>query len=248
MKALILAAGEGTRLRPLTLVKPKPMLPVAGQPLIEHIITWLRSYGVEQIVINLHYKPETITSYFGDGHSWGVKIIYSYEDPILGTAGAAKKLQDFLDQSFLVVYGDVLTDLDLKALVAFHRIQIAACASPFLTMALYCVPNPTEVGLVELSSPDGGLVTRFLEKPRPEEVFTNLANAGVLVVEPGILDHIPSGVFYDFGHDLLPKLLEEGMSMYGWPVPNNTYLIDIGSPEKYERVQKEWPVISRRCR
>jgi NDP-sugar pyrophosphorylase family protein len=220
---------------------------------LEHIIAWLRRYGITRLAINLHYKPETITSHFGNGCAFGVAITYSYEDPILGTAGAARKLQDFLgDGSFLVVYGDVLTNLDLAALHAFHQGQLAADGGrPGLTMALYHVPNPTEVGLVGLAAPDGGRVTRFVEKPRPEQVFTDLANAGVLVVEPGILDAIPAGIYYDFGHDLFPRLLAptgsglaEGAPLYGWPLPKGTYLIDIGSPEKYQRVQEEWPLIA----
>jgi len=243
LKALILAAGEGTRLRPLTLERPKPMLPVAGRPLLEHIVAWLRRHGITQLAINLHYRPEAIAQYFGDGSRFCLDITYSYEDPILGTAGAAKKLHSFLaDGPFLVVYGDVLTDLDLAALCAFHSRQLAADGGrPGLTMALYHVLNPTQVGLVELDEPDGGRVLRFVEKPRPEEVFTDLANAGILVVEPAILEAIPPGVFYDFGHDLFPRLLADGVPLYGWPVPPGTYLADIGSPEAYRLAQLEWP-------
>ena len=127
MKALILAAGEGTRMRPLTLDKPKPMLPVAGIPLLEHILLWLRKHGVDQVAINLNYRPEAITGYLGDGSRWGVEITYSYEDPILGTAGAAKKLEDYFeDGPFVIVYGDVLTDMDLMRLLRFHHDREAA--------------------------------------------------------------------------------------------------------------------------
>ena len=255
VKALILAAGEGTRLRPLTLERPKPMLPVAGRPLLEHIIAWLRHHGIREVAINLHYKPRTITSYFGDGSAFGVEITYSHEDRILGTAGAAWKLRDFLDppaetrdfrEPFVVVYGDVLTDLDLGALLAFHQSQASACDTSCLTMALYRVPNPTEVGLVGLADSEGGRVTRFLEKPVAEEVFTDLANSGILVVEPGIVAHVPPGVFWDFGNNVFPQLLAEGVPMFGWPIPEDTYLIDIGSPESYQRVQAEWTgVLSR---
>jgi len=247
MKALILAAGEGTRLRPLTLHKPKPMLPVAGRPLLAHIIEWLRSHAITRLAINLHYKPETIRDYFGDGSRFGVDITYSYEDRILGTAGAARRLEWFLsDGTFVVVYGDVLTNLDLTALVRFHRERLAAdgvCRA--LTMALYRVPDPTQAGVVELDNPQGGRVLRFLEKPRPEQVFSDLANAGILVVEPVILEAIPPDTFYDFGHDLFPVLLDAQALLYGWPIPKDTYLIDIGSPEKYQRVQHEWPEVMR---
>ncbi|MBM4457725.1 MAG: NDP-sugar synthase [Chloroflexi bacterium] len=238
-KALILAAGEGTRLRPLTLDRPKPMAPIAGRPLLEHIVEWLRSYGVQEIAVNLHYRPEAITSHFGDGAAYGVRVTYSYEDPILGTAGAVRKLADFLDGGpFLVVYGDVLTDLDLRRLLMFHHEQAVRDPAIGATVSLYHVPNPTEVGLV---GADGdGRITRFLEKPRPEEVFTDLANTGILVVEPHVIERIPPHVCYDFGRDLFPRLLADGVPLYGWVVPVGTYLLDIGTPEKYAQAQREW--------
>jgi NDP-sugar pyrophosphorylase family protein len=238
-RALILAAGEGSRLRPLTLDRPKPMVPIAGRPLLEHTVGWLRRYGVREIAINLNYHPAAIVDHFGDGVRFGVSIRYSYEDPVLGTAGAVRKLADFLGQgTFLVVYGDVLTDLDLAALLAFHRAQVARDPCTGATLSLYHVPNPTEVGLVGL---DGdGRITRFAEKPRPADVFTDLANAGVLVVEPQVIDHIPPDTFYDFGRDLFPRLLEAGVGLYGWVIPAGTYLLDIGTPEKYEQAQRGW--------
>ena len=241
MKALILAAGEGTRLRPLTLDKPKPMLPVAGIPLLEHILLWLRKHGVDQVAINLNYRPEAITGYLGDGSRWGVEITYSYEDPILGTAGAAKRLEEYFeDGPFVIVYGDVLTDMDLMRLLRFHHDREAAA-----TMALYQVENPSACGLVGL---DGrGRITCFVEKPPPEEVFTDLANAGVLVLEPELLDDIPPGRAYDFGRDLFPHLLEQGVELYGQPIDEDEYLIDIGSLDKYERVQREWKERQGRC-
>jgi len=232
-RALILAAGEGTRLRPLTLDCPKPMLPVAGQPLLEHTIRWLSAHGIREIAINLHHQPEAITDYFGDGRRFGVHITYSLEDPILGTAGAAKRLEHFFTGDFVVVYGDVLTNLDLTALIGFHRRQLAA-----VTVALYRVENPSACGLVGLDG--NGRITRFVEKPPPDEVFTDLANTGVLVVESLVLAHIPPDTFYDFGHDLLPDLLAKGMPLYGYPIPDTTYLIDIGTPEKYQQAQLEW--------
>jgi NDP-sugar pyrophosphorylase family protein len=239
-RALILAAGEGSRLRPLTLDRPKPMLPIAGQPLLEHTVRWLRGYGVEEIAVNLHYKPEAILSYFGDGSTFDVRMTYSHEDPILGTAGAVGKLADFLGGGpFVVVYGDVLTDLNLRDLLALHHERAVRDANTGVTMSLYHVPNPTEVGLV--GTDGGGRVTRFLEKPKPEEVFTDLANAGILVVEPGIIERIPRDTFCDFGIHLLPQLLAEGVLLYGWPIPAGTYLLDIGTPEKYNQAQSEWP-------
>lgn len=242
MKAIILAAGEGTRLRPLTLNCPKPMLPIGDKPLLEHTINWLKRYGFAQIAINLHHRPETITGYFGDGRRWGMEITYSYEENLLGTAGAVRKLQGFFDETFPVVYGDVLTDLPLDALLHFHQSRKPGNPYGYMTMALYHVPNPTEVGLVGLD--EGGRVISFKEKPRPEEVFTDLANSGILILEPEIIECIPENTFYDFGLHLLPKLLEIGTPIYGWPIPTSTYLIDIGTKEKYERAQREWPLLS----
>lgn len=239
-RALILAAGEGTRLRPLTADRPKPMLPVAGRPLLEHTVAWLRRYGVSEIAINLHYRPQAIVDHFGDGSALDVQITYSYEDPILGTAGAVHKVRDFLGSaSFVVIYGDVLTDLDLRGLMAFHHEQAARDPGTGVTLGLYRVSNPTEVGLVGLDG--NGRVTRFLEKPKPEEVFTDLANAGILVVEPHVIDAIPPGTFYDFGMHLLPQLLQSGTSIFGWVIPDSAYLLDIGTPEKYAQAQHDWP-------
>ena len=236
MKALILAAGEGTRLRPLTLTQPKPMVPIGDRPLLAITVGMLRRYGITDLAINLHYLPQAITDYFGDGSRFGVEITYSHERVLLGTVGAAKQLAVFLDETFLVIYGDVLTNLDYGRLVAFHQARRAA-----LTLSLYRVDNPTEVGLVGIDAE--GRITRFLEKPRPEEVFSDLANSGVLVCEPSILSYVPQGTFYDFGHHLLPQLLAAGERVYGLPLAEDEYLIDIGSPEKYQRAQVEWPLV-----
>ena len=212
------------------------MLPIAGKPLLEHTIEWLNAHGITEIAINLHHQSQAIVEHFGDGSRFGVQITYSHEDPILGTAGAAKRLEPFFDDTFVVVYGDVLTDLNLTALVSFHRIKSAT-----VTVALYRVENPSACGLVGLD--DHWRITRFVEEPLPEEVFTDLANAGVLVLEPSVLAHIPPDTFYDFGHHLLPDLLARGLPLYGYPISDTTYLIDIGTPEKYERAQREWPAI-----
>ena len=239
-KALVLAAGEGTRLQPLTLTCPKPMLPVNGQPVLESTIELLAQHGIRDIAINLHHCPAAIVDHLGDGSQWDVRIAYSYEDPVCGTAGAVRKLASFLrDGPFLVVYGDVLTDLDLGRLLAYHEEVKARDPRVAATMSLYRAPNPLEVGLVQLT--ENGRVTRFLEKPVPGEVFGNLANAGILVAEPDIIDHIPPDTYFDFGQHLFPALLRAGVALYGWVIPEGTYLIDIGTPEKYARAQSEWP-------
>ncbi len=230
-KAVILAAGEGTRLRPLTLDRPKPMLPIAGRPLLEHTLNWLRRYGITEVAINLHYRPQAIRDYFGDGQRFGLTITYSYEPVIRGTAGALHPLRPFLDETFVIVYGDVLTDLDLGALIAFHRARPGA----WMTLSLYRVPNPTEKGIVALD--ETGRIVRFVEKPAPDRVFSDLASAGVIITEAAILDFIPAEGFDDIGYHLLPRLLAAGVPVYGWPLPQGTYLIDIGSPEQYAQAQ-----------
>jgi mannose-1-phosphate guanylyltransferase/phosphomannomutase len=240
IRALVLAAGEGTRLRPLTLTMPKPMVPIAGKPLLDTTVCWLRDQGIADIAINLHYKPEVITNYFGDGHNLGVNLHYSHETKILGTAGAARKIRDWVDGGTLVlVYGDVLTDLNINAMLRFHYEAARKDPDLMVTMSLYHVPNPTEVGLVGMD--ERGRVNRFLEKPRPEEVFTDLANAGVLIMQPETLDLIPEDTFCDFGLHVFPMLLQSGLGIYGWVVPDDTYLLDIGSPEKYAQANREWP-------
>ncbi len=239
-RALVLAAGEGTRLRPLTLDRPKPMVPINGKPLLDITLGWLKEHGIRDIAINLHYKPHVITEYFGNGRASGVNLHYSREATILGTAGAARAIRDWVDGSTLVlVYGDVLTDLDLSAMLDFHRGVQRRDPSAAVTMSLYHVPNPTEVGLVGMD--ENGKVNRFLEKPKAEEVFTDLANAGVLIMEPDVLDLIPENTFCDFGLHVFPMLLRTGLSIYGWVIPDNTYLLDIGSPEKYDQANRDWP-------
>ena len=234
MKALILSAGQGTRLGHLTAARPKPMLPIGGRPLLEHTIRWLRGHGIRELAINLHYLPGEIVEYFGDGASLGVSITYSIEESLMGTAGAVKRLEGFLDEPFVVVYGDVLTNIDLAQLHGLHeqnrsKEELASIA----TIALYRVPNPTECGLIELGS--GQRVTGFVEKPMPEDVRTDLAFSGVMVCEPQIAQLIPDGVASDFGFDVFPKLLERGLPFYGQPLAAGKYVIDIGTMPGYLR-------------
>lgn len=242
MKAMLLAAGEGTRLRPLTLDRPKPMLPLAGRPMLEYTIAWLHHHGITQIGINLYHRPEVVTDYFGDGSAFGVDIAYSVEETILGTAGGARRMSRFLDCTFVLVYADVLTDLDLTKLVDFHHRH---AAGPHLTMTLYHVPNPSDCGIVSLD--EHGKVIRFVEKPAIDDVFSDLAHAGVSVMDPELLQFVPPDRFYDFGRDLFPRLLQSGVPIYGWPLPDTAYLIDIGTPEKYARAQQEWPTPAARA-
>ena len=228
MKTLILAAGGGTRLRPLTADRPKPMLPVGGVPLLEQIVSLLKQHGISDIAINLHYKPWSIVRHLGHGRRWGVRIHYSFEEKLLGSAGAAKKLEWFFDESFIVFYGDVYTEMNLSSLISAHRQGGAA-----VTMALYEVDNPTECGIVAL---DGrSRVSRFMEKPSPDHVFSRLANAGIYVVEPEVLAGLPAGQYLDFGHDVFPQMLALGRTIIGYPIKEP--LIDIGTPESYQKAQ-----------
>lgn len=229
MKGMILAAGEGRRLRPLTERMPKPMLPLAGKPLLEHIIVHLRDCGVTDLYINLYHLPNAVIHYFGDGRDWGVKLNYSVEEQLLGSAGGVKRVESFFDDTFLVYYGDVLTWADFRPMIAFHQ----EAGAP-VTMGLYQVPDPWNRGVVQLDE-TGGIV-RFAEKPPRYEVFSNLANAGIYVMEPEILARIPPGQGYDFGHDLFPKIIAEAVPMAGYVIED--LLIDIGLPEKYDEANQ----------
>lgn len=236
VRAVILAAGEGTRLRPLTLDRPKPMVEVQGKPVIGHIVEWLASHSVRDVAVNLHYMPESIERYLGDGTTLGVRVNYSREEVLLGSAGAMKRLEPYLQAGpIVVVYGDVLTNLDLGALIEFHLQQVALDASIGATVGLYRVPEPTRVGIVGLDA--RGRVTRFVEKPEPDAVFSDLANSGILIVEPHTLALIPPETFYDIGRDLLPKALGEGTPLCGWVIPAASYVLDIGSPERLALAQ-----------
>jgi NDP-sugar pyrophosphorylase family protein len=230
MKALILAAGEGTRLRPFTLTCPKPMLPVGGAPLLAHLFRWLRGQGVTEVAINLHHLPEVLTDYVGDGSRFGVVVTYSREDPILGSAGAAKKLEWYFDSTFLVVYGDMLLDVDLAPLIGLHERSRAE-----LTTGLMYTADPASKGIAQLDA--AGRIVRFVEKPKPGEIEGNLAAAGVYLVEPSVLGMVPPGVYCDFGHDLVPRLLAEGVVVYGRLLEG--YLLDIGTPESYRDAQED---------
>lgn len=229
MKAMILAAGEGRRLRPLTDAVPKPMLPVGGRPLVVHLIDLLRSHGVREIAINLHHQPEAISAFLGDGRHFGVRVTYSLEERLLGSAGGVKRMEAFFgDEPFLVIYGDVLTGLDLTALHAFHTSRGAA-----LTMALHQPEALNECGVVDLS--EDGRVLAFVEKPGPGEEPSRWANAGIYIVEPPVLRQIPPDTPFDFGADLFPLLLERAASLYGYV--SDAPVVDIGTPEGYVRAE-----------
>lgn len=229
MKAMVLAAGRGTRLRPLTERTPKPMIPVAGRPVLEHNILLLAKYGIRELVINLSHCPEAVTGHFGDGRAWGVSITYSYEPVLLGTAGAVKKVESFFDSTFLVVYGDNLTTCDLGQMCAFHHEKAGVG-----TIALFHRSDPMASGIVGIDKDDR--IIRFLEKPTPQQVFSRWVNAGLLVLEPEVLPYIPADRPSDFGQDVLPALLSAGLPLYGYRMSGALWWIDI--PKDYQRVQE----------
>lgn len=224
MKAVILAGGEGTRLRPLTYETPKPMMPVLNRPFLEHTIAHLKKYQVESIILAVSYLPEVIQHYFNDSSNLGVKLTYSIENTPLGTAGAVKNAQRHLDSTFAVLNGDIFSDLDVADMVAFHRSKRAKA-----TIALTWVDNPSAFGVVETDNE--GRVKQFIEKPSPNQVTTNWINAGVYILEPEVLEHVPPNTRYMFERGLFPLLLELGEPVYSYPF--NGYWLDMGTPEKY---------------
>jgi len=229
MKAMILAAGEGARLRPLTERMPKPMIPIAGRPILEHNIRLLAKHGIRELVINLHHCPEAITGYFGDGKAWGVSITYSYEPVLLGSAGAVKKVGHLFNGMFLVVYGDNLTTCNLQKLCAFHQEKGSAG-----TIALFHRDDPASSGIVELG--EDAHIIRFLEKPTPDQMFSHWVNAGLLVFEPEVLEYIPADVPSDFGRDILPALIAASRRLYGYRMTEDLQWID--TLEDYHYVQE----------
>jgi len=222
-----MAGGEGSRLRPLTSRRPKPLAPVAGKPVMELIVELLRTHGFDEIVSTLHYLADEIESYFGDGEQLGVAMHYVVEDTPLGTAGAVKMAHDLLaGETFLVISGDALTDVDLSAIVRHHREQ-----GNDATIALQRVTNPLEFGVVVTD--ENGRIVRFLEKPSWGEVFSDTINTGIYVLEPGILDRMQRGKVYDFSKDLFPEMLRDGAKLGGYVI--DAYWTDIGNLEQYQQ-------------
>ena len=226
MKGVVMAGGEGTRLRPLTSNQPKPMVPIVGKPCMEHILELLRSHGIEDVIVTLAFLPQAIRSYFGSGESLGMRIEYSVEESPLGTAGSVRLASGRLDHTFLVISGDALCDIDLGAIVDFHRERGAA-----VTIGLKSVDNPLEFGIVVTD--EDGRVERFLEKPSWGQVFSDTINTGIYVLEPEVLRHVPSDRPFDFAKELFPLLLEMGRPIYGYVCEG--YWQDIGNLDQYRQ-------------
>ena len=224
LKAVILVGGPGTRLQPLTHYTPKSMVPVLNKPFMEHTIAYLKKYGIENIILTLSYLPEVIQNYFGDGSKLGVQLTYCVENNPLGTAGAVKNAERYLNSTFVVLNGDVFTDLDIADMLAFHRSKGAKA-----TIALTWVDNPCAFGVVETDS--DRRVRRFVEKPSPNRVTTNWINAGIYILEPEVLEHVPPNSHYMFEKGLFPLLLELDEPVYGYPFSG--YWLDVGTLEQY---------------
>jgi mannose-1-phosphate guanylyltransferase len=209
MNAMILAAGKGTRLYPIIETLAKPMGPIDGRLVLEHTIRWLRDHGVRRVAVNLHHRPESVRGHFGDGSRFGLEISYSEEPELLGTAAGVKRLEAFFEDTFLVVYGDLLTDLDLGALVARHR---SVGTAVHATLAVDRRPDVAQGGVVVLDADNR--IRRFVEKPRPDEIRSPWVNSGVMVLDRALLARIPAGRFSDFGREVLPAWLAAGVPLF----------------------------------
>lgn len=231
MKAMILAAGLGTRLRPLTYKIPKILVPIGNRPHLEYVLKLLKKHNFKNVAINLHHFREKFLDYFKKRKKDDLKIHPLFEEKLSGTAGPVKKLERyFKDGPFLVYYGDNLTNLDLSKMISFHQKK-----KGIATIALYYEKNPREKGIVFLDKNDR--ILKFIEKPKGEiTIYT--ANAGIYVLEPEIFKFIKKG-FFDFGKDIFPKLLAAKKKLYGFKIPKNTYFIDIGSLKTYKKANSD---------
>ncbi len=227
MKAMVLAAGVGSRLEPLTSRVPKPLVPITNVPVMEHIVRLLKHHGYDQLIANLHYLPKQLETHFGDGSKFGVDITFRFERDLSGDAGGVRACRDFLgDDTFLVLMGDLLTDCDLTAIVAEHK-RKGALAS----IAVKQVPDVEHFGVVVRD--ENGFITGFQEKPKQEEALSNLASTGIYVLEPEVFDHMPRDGMYGFGRQLFPELLKKGAPVLG--VEFKSYWSDVGTIAQYRQ-------------
>lgn len=230
MKGLILAGGKGTRLRPLTVNTPKPIVPVANAPFLLYQIDLMRSAGIHEVILSLSYQPRKIEDLLKDGADYGISIRYAVEGTPLGTGGAFKNAEEHLDSTTVVFNGDILTGLDLAGVIRKHKERGAVA-----TIVLTPVDNPSAYGLVE-TAPDGA-VRRFIEKPGPNEITCNTINAGVYVLEPSVLSYMPKDERYSFERGLFPTLLDRKEPVFS--VISDKYWIDLGTPKKYLEVHHD---------
>jgi NDP-sugar pyrophosphorylase family protein len=231
MKAILLAGGKGTRLRPLTIHTPKPIVPIFNRPFLHYQIDLLKQVPeIDEVILSLNYQPRRIEEIFGDGSELGIKIRYVVEPAPLGTAGAVRYAGDNLTESVVVFNGDVLTQIDLAAVIRLHRERQAKA-----TIVLTPVENPSAYGLVETDSASN--ITRFLEKPKADEITTNKINAGIYVLEPDTFDRIPKDVSWSIERSFFPSLIDRGETFVAYVYDG--YWIDIGTPEKYSQVHRD---------
>jgi mannose-1-phosphate guanylyltransferase / phosphomannomutase len=231
-----MAGGEGTRLRPMTASQPKPMLPVANRPIMEHVLRLLKRHGFDETIVTVQFLAALVRNYFGDGEEFGMSLQYATEEMPLGTAGSVRNAEDALrDEPFLVISGDALTDMDLTALVDFHREKGA-----LVTVGLARMPDPLEFGIV--ITQEDGRIQRFLEKPTWGQVFSDTVNTGLYVMEPEVLAEVPPGELVDWSADVFPKLLKRGAPLFGYI--SDGYWEDVGTHESYLKVQAD--VLARR--
>lgn len=232
MKGMILAGGMSTRLYPLTREVPKPLVPMAGEPNSGHLMRYLRTFGIEDVAINVHYLASKIEDAFGDGSRYGVRLTYLYEETLMGSAGGVKQMEEFLrDDTFVVIGCDEVTDMRLDDLIAFHRSRHALA-----TIGLVHAGDVTQYGVVVLD--DEGRIVEFQEKPAKGQERSHLVNTGVYVFEPEIFDRIPAGEFWDFGKNVFPDLQREGARFFGLPM-EGAYWRDIGTPNEYRLATRD---------
>jgi mannose-1-phosphate guanylyltransferase/mannose-1-phosphate guanylyltransferase/phosphomannomutase len=225
MKAMVLAAGVGSRLDPLTASVPKPLVPVVNKPVMEHLLLLLKRHGITDVCANLHYLPEKLKDYFQDGSELGMQIFFEHEENLSGDAGGVRACRKFLeDGTFIVIMGDLITDADLTKLVAEHKRKKAIAS-----IAVKRMDDVTRFGVVVVD--DNGFITGFQEKPKAEEALSNLISTGIYIFEPNVFDHIPATGDYGFGKQLFPKLVKEGLPVLGIEI--ETYWSDVGTIEQY---------------
>lgn len=232
MRAMILAAGKGTRLRSINKDTAKVLLPVNSVPLLEHTLLWLSKNSITEVAINLHYLGKQVEKFVGDGSAFGVQITFSREETLLGTAGGVKRVGKFLSDPFLVAYGDVLTNIDIKPLEAFHKDKKAS-------VALVLCPNNSrqDVGVVQIDKQDR--IQAFSEKPSVLGEETPFMSGGIYIMNKEILGLIPADRYYDFGLDLFPILMAQGYAIFGYPLKEDGYLLDIGTPRRYQQANRD---------
>ena len=230
MRGMILAGGLSTRLYPLTLKLPKPLVPVLDRPVVAHVLDYLRRFGVDDIAINIHYFSEAVRQFVGDGSAWNASVTYLHETELMGSAGAVKQLAARFTDTFAVIGCDDVTTLDLAAAIAFHRERRAMA-----TIVLARAEDVSQYGVVVTD--EDGRIRSFQEKPAPGTELSKLVNTGVYIFEPGVLEHIPANTFYDFGKQVFPHLLRSQERFFG--MVQDAYWCDVGTPSEYRRVHRD---------